>query len=456
MATLPGKNITDQGMVYITLGAPKQRLRYNETRELKPMEIWFYQSPGPALPAYFYLIFFKESAAEDFRLYSPYIDHPQKLVNSLNAINDDPSAIKLIQRDINDEAAHVALSLIPGEPVDLRNPSPTLDSDVLLNNIRNFRNLPQNRDLLNARKASEQSVSHRLLLAPQTSALTVMATRDSAYTASIHYLMSLLHPGDLALRAQNDGSSAYSLELHTQLTLLSGKVIYSASQALSDTLSKDKTLDTQKQQFGLEGRIPVGPGTYKLTVTLRNLIDNQTYTQDRTVLVPAFNTALGLSQVFFAANTQPLRVASPLVPFSFEGVRLSPLGAENASLEQGSPLRIIMQVWEGARTQESQRFLNIHYLIGKLNQPDRHEEEQEIDKRSFDASGNLLIGRDLPTKDLSPGSYRLVIKVTDPDTHDTAYQSLNFTIGESGEKASLWTLLLPPPAEKNSSSGMLK
>src|ERR1700751_3037320 len=44
---------TDRGMVYITLGPPKQIARYPNTKYLRQMEIWFYQSPGPALPPYF-------------------------------------------------------------------------------------------------------------------------------------------------------------------------------------------------------------------------------------------------------------------------------------------------------------------------------------------------------------------------------------------------------------------
>jgi GWxTD domain-containing protein len=52
----PGSNIgwrTDRGMVYITLGAPQQRRKYLNTRYLRSMEVWFYQSPSGALPAYF-------------------------------------------------------------------------------------------------------------------------------------------------------------------------------------------------------------------------------------------------------------------------------------------------------------------------------------------------------------------------------------------------------------------
>jgi len=77
-----------------------------------------------------------------------------RLLAASNAINDDRAAIKIIQRDLNDEDAQVAISLIPGEPADFNAPYASLQSDVLLNNIRDYRNLPRMKDLLAASEAA--------------------------------------------------------------------------------------------------------------------------------------------------------------------------------------------------------------------------------------------------------------------------------------------------------------
>ena len=251
---------TDRGMAYITLGEPKQRQRYPETRELKPLEIWFYQAETEELPTHFYLVFFKQSPAEDYRLYSPYSDRPQKLVNSTNAINNDPAAIKLIQRDINDEAAHIALSLVPGEPVDLKEASVTLQSDAMLNNIRNFRNLPSNRSKLNARHALLEGVSYRVLTDKEVSDLTVLATRDPQHKLSVHYLLRLLHPVDSVLTPLADGRYRYSLRVEAELKDAQGKVVHHDRQELADELSPEQYLQVKDKCFGLEGRLPIAPG----------------------------------------------------------------------------------------------------------------------------------------------------------------------------------------------------
>ena len=181
------------GMVYITLGPPQQKRSYPDTKYLEPMETWFYQDPGNALAPYFSVVFFKPSPIEDFRIYSPYQDRPEKLIASTNAVNDEPTALKIIKDDLGDEVANLTLSLFPNEPVDNKTGTPTLESDALLNKIRNYRNLPENRDLLAHRRALLEGVTHRVLLGQDFSDLSVIvATRDGANQASIHYMLRQL------------------------------------------------------------------------------------------------------------------------------------------------------------------------------------------------------------------------------------------------------------------------
>ena len=54
------------------------------------------------------------------------------------------------------------------------------------------------------------------------------------------------------------------------------------------------------------------------------------------------------------------------------------------------------------------------------------------------------MGKDISTDDMAPGPYRLVIKATDPATHETSYQSLNFSIVDRISLPQRWTLLTSP------------
>ena len=437
---------SDRGMVYITLGPPQQVEHHIETKEIKPLEIWFYENGSGALPPHFYVVFFKKSAAEDYRLYSPYGDRPQALINSTNAVNDDRAAIKIIQRDLNDEDAQVALSLIPGEPADFNAPYSSLQSDVLLNNIRDYRNLPRIKELLAASEAASEGVSHRMVLGEQFSDLAVIATRDGAKQSSINYLLRLRRPEDFSLSEGPGGRYFYSIQVEAKLTDATGKVISDTKQSLSDYIKEKRYQEVQGMCFGIEGRLPASPGKYDLSLTLTNLATKQSFLQTQSLLVPGFADRFGISQLFFADALPPTRSLSPSDPFTFSGVRLRPIGSDNASVTQGTPLRAIFQVWAPA---DSPLFvqgekLKIHYLIGKLNSTQRIEEDQEVDRGSFNEEGDLLMGKDLATDSLLPGVYRLVVKVTDMKSAASAYQSLNFEVRDKAQPvAALWTVDIP-------------
>ena len=122
---------TDRGRIYIMLGEPKQKADYPERKNVRPLVIWFYQATTPALPTHFYIVFYKRSIGEDYTLYSPYQDGPSRLVTGLEGKNDPKNNLDVIKRSLGDEVARTTISLIPGEPVNLNDYTPSLQSDVL-------------------------------------------------------------------------------------------------------------------------------------------------------------------------------------------------------------------------------------------------------------------------------------------------------------------------------------
>jgi GWxTD domain-containing protein len=435
---------TDRGMVYITLGPPQQKRSYPNTKYLEPLETWFYQDPGSALAPYFSVLFFQPSPAEDFRIYSPYQDRPEKLIASTNAVNDEPTALKIIKEDLGDEIANLTLSLFPNEPVDNVKGTPTLESDVLLNKIRNYRNLPENVGLLAQRRALLEGVTHRVLLGQDFSDLSVLATRDGANQASIHYMLRLLNPGDFILGKDADQRVYYSLSVESQLLGPDGKVIYSDTQDLHDFLTSGQIDQLRPRPLAISGRLVAVPGKYQLRVDVTNLVTKQSFAQTRGVLVPAFDHNLGISQVVFAALAPPQHDYEQNQPFSFAGVRIPVAGADNATLTGGDPVRVIYQLWEQPDSPVSLKGKNleISYMIGQLGVETKKEQMQTVDRAGFDPQGNLLMGTDIPTTDLHPGNYRLVIRVTDPETHETTSQAINFRL-IGGDRHPLWNITNP-------------
>ena len=435
---------TDRGMVYITLGPPQQKRSYPNARELKAIETWFYQDPQSFLAPYFSVLFFKQSNAEDFKIYSPYQDGPDALIDSTNAINDPKAALKIIKTDLGNEVANLTLSIFPNEPVDNTNGTPTLESDSVLNKIRDYRNLPENRDLLSRRRALLEGVTHRVLLGQDYSDLSAMATRDGADQTSVHYLLRVLNPGDFVLGKDADQRVYYSLSVESQLLTAEGKVIYTDTQDLHDYLTPEQIDQLRSRPLAIAGRLAAVPGKYQLKVDVTNLVTKQSFAQTKGVLVPASDHALGMSQVVFSSIAIPQRDYTQSQPFSFSGVKIPVAGADNIVLTAGDPLRVIYQLWEqpGSPVSLKGHNLEVSYLIGQLGVAAKKEQSQTIDRSGFDLQGNLLMGTDLPTTELHPGNYRLVIRVIDPESNESTTQAINFRL-VGADRQQLWNLTNP-------------
>lgn len=440
---------TDRGMVYITLGPPQQLTPYRASQYLTPLEIWFYQSPSPnhALPPYFYVVFYQRSLNEDYKLYSPFLDKPERLVQSTNAVNDEVVALKIIKEDLGAEVARISLTLLPNEPASVD--SPSLESEALLNRIRNYRNLPENVELLDERRAMHESVSHRIVLGQSFSDLSAMATRDGDALASISYLFQLFNPQDFFVAQGEGGRFYYNVEVEAALKNGDGQVIYQDTQKMMNYLTAADVAERRQRRFALEGRLPASPGAYALELTVTNQVTHQAFTQSRNVVVPPFDSQLNLSTPMLLTLDKPNADPGDSLPFTLAGVQFAPLGSDNASVPHGSPLRVMYQIWDKASSSASpaQGSLDVVYTLGQLGRPEKQQTTQAVDKRGFDHFGNLLIGKDLATDALSPGPYRLVIQVTDPASGAHVSQALNLTI--TNPRPSLWTMVSPSFHHRN-------
>jgi hypothetical protein len=350
----------------------------------------------------------------------------------------------MIKEDINTEVARLSLSLLPDEPVDEHEAYPSLQSDVMLSKIRNYRNLEENKRMLEQRESLLEGVSHRVLLGEQFSAMDVLATRDGNERASIHFLFRFLHPQDFAMARQQDGRAHYAISVKAELLDANGKQIYQDTQVLKDYVESTRLNEINGECFGVEGRLAATPGKYQLHVVLTNDVTQQSFTQTRAIIVPEFHHTLAMSQVMFLSTDNPAHGAAAAQPFSFSGIKLRPIGSNNVAIKPGMPLRLVFQIWEepGSPDLLQQKKIDVSYLVGHISSTARKQDEQTLDRGTFDPNGNLLVGKDIDTNGLPQGNYRAVVKISDPETHESTAQALNLQI-VSADVYPLWTITAP-------------
>jgi len=443
---------TDRGHTYITLGPPQQKQVFRNSANLYPIEIWFYSNTNPSLPPFFYVMFYQREGSGDYRFYSPYTDGPDKLVTGVEAINSRSAALRMIRNSGGPELARISLSLLPDEPVDEAAGITSLESDILLNNIKNLANLPANRDEINRRRSMRESVTAKLFLEGQTLDIVTFPARDSHGLSRLDYAIRLHNPSDLSMAEESDGRYTYSVEVRVRVFDVNNKLIFTQQKSVSDSFSK-KGLNTIKEKvFGYEGMLPLPAGKYLLDFQFTDWSKKATYHTTRQVAVPApTQDGLVVPSVlpFLSADNVDPGLAD-LTPFTVGGVRFTPMPIAIPTLGPGTNLQIVYQIWASAKDPRlnTGKILQADYGLGRpaaTGSTTRIKDEISMDQ--FDAAGSLVTGKKLSLEHEPVGNYLLTISVNDSEKKQQGFGTLNFRILDVPSAWEPWDVLEPGIAQ---------
>ncbi len=405
---------TDRGRTYITLGPPQQKQVLRNSPNLYPIEIWFYGNANPALPPFFYVMFYQREGSGDYRFYSPYTDGPDKLITGVEAVNSRRAALKMIRDSAGSEVARVSLSLLPDEPVDLEG-----------------RNLD----------------------------IVTFPARDSHGLTRLDYALRLRSPSDLSMTEENDGSYRYSVEVRVRVFGPGNKLIFTQQKSATDSFTK-KRLDAVKDKvFGYEGSLPLPPGKYHLDFQFTDWSKKSAFHTVREIVIPVpANQGMVVPSVlpFLSAEVADPGLAD-LMPFTVGGVRFTPMPSSTPSLAPDTNLQVVFQIWappKDPRTNVGKK-LDVEYAFGNPAVPGSISQvKDEVDMEQFDATGSLVTGKKLSLDQKSIGSYILTVSVTDPETKQSGFGTMNFKILDGPQVSALWDVVEPGIAQ-DAEKGML-
>lgn len=418
---------TDRGRIYIQLGEPQQKKHTRMYGEVRPAEIWFYyQTDFPALPNVFNVMFFQPDSISGYRLYSPVLDGPDKLVTRTGAENDPIGSYNFLKQ-VDPELARVSMTLLTDEPVD-PDRGASLASDSLLTRIRNIPNDKFTKEMLERRRQLREAVETRLIFEPKQLELLVAPLFDPEGQSYVHFVLE--PPQTLAEMVPKD---AKKKEINASVNVLvrsaeKGKLF---QQEHRNRFEFDPVDFRRKQDLPVsyEDRLPLPPGKYELTFIFRNELTNVLYNGETTVEVPEFppqDLRVGPLMVYDKAVRRA--PSEPISPFQFSEFQLIPVLADRFGAEE--KLSVFFPIHdERAREEEDPiGVLKVEYTLGSLGGGHRENLSEEIDRRSFDKHGNVVHAKSFPLKEFGPGSYRLVVKLTDPVTHQAASETLSFKV----------------------------
>lgn len=442
---------TDRGQVYITLGEPKQIVTYPNSRNVRPMIAWFYQSPTPALPPFFYVLFYKRSIGDPYTIYSPYQDGPVRLVTGLEALNDQKRSLQALRKSLGDEVARMTLSLIPSEPVNFDDYSPSMMSDAMLATIRGLadndlekRRITENRN--------REKVTASILTAGDTPDAGYTVSRDEHEESTVNYLIAFRQPDPTLIGQRRDKKLGYDLTLRSHITTETGKTVYDDVEVLTGEVSPAQAEVGRKKAFAAEERLPLASGTYLIESTLTNNLNLRAHRVREKVVVPApKSSVLGISAPFVYSGN-PARDPQGQLPFSLSHVRFGPRAVQTVAVRPGDRLPCVFQLWvpkTAAGTVRSEPVqLHYYFASASLSGGPLDEADETVETANADAAGNLVTGHVFSTADLNPGTnYRLIIRATQAGS-PPVYATMDVHVVASEEPISVWSAYGPPqPSE---------
>jgi GWxTD domain-containing protein len=436
---------TDEGHMYIVLGAPQQITTYPNARNVRPLVVWFYQAETPALPPYFYVVFYKRSTGEAYTLYSPYLDGPARLITGLEALNDQSRSLKQIRSSLGDEVARLAVSLIPTEPVDLDNYSPSMQSDVLLSTIKGLADNPLQKQKLALRKRQEK-ITASIVTTANTPHVGYTVSRDERGESLVNYLIQFPEADATLIGERKDKTLGYDLTLQNHITTESGASVYDDVVTLTGQLEPGQAEAGRKKAFAAEDRFPLVPGRYLIQSTLTNNLTLAAHRTVEPVVVPQPNhAALGISEpVVYSGN--PIRDDGSTLPFSASNVRFSPHAVGAVALHAGDRVPVVFQLWlpKDAAGKFKSAPIQLHYLYGSPGSGGKpiDESDETVDPSNADPAGNFVTGHVFQTGAMTGGNYRLVIRAMQEGSAPV-YATMTLRVVPAETPVGVWTAYGP-------------
>jgi GWxTD domain-containing protein len=309
---------TDMGRIYITLGEPKSIERFESDSEVYPTIIWFYQGlAAKGLPDSFNVVFFKQHGLGEYELYSPVKFGPQALMRNYEGDATSYEEAYYALLGIQPQLAAVSLSLITGEPVGI---TPSLASELLIR--EKIPEMPQRTikdiyasNLLKFKGQVEIDYADNYI--ESSSQLNVVFDRTGHYF--VHYL---IEPRRLSFE-EHQGKYYTTIELSGNISDRSGKMLTQIARRVPIELSQGQMQRVKDKLFSFQDMIPVIPGTWRITVFMKNLTTKEFTSLDKEFVIPA-GEKLGLSPPLLANRINDVSAIAAHKPFRFGNSHLLP------------------------------------------------------------------------------------------------------------------------------------
>ncbi|MCX7974141.1 MAG: GWxTD domain-containing protein [Candidatus Aminicenantes bacterium] len=425
---------TDMGRIYIILGEPKTIERFENLSECYPVVVWFYEGMSKyGLPNSFYIVFFKEGGAGEYKLYSPIRYGPQYLlVHYYGDMADYERAYRELYQ-VNPLLAEVSLNLIPGEAQVL---TPSIASEVLLAS-----RIPSVPHEMVKPIWAEKLLAYKDIIEVDYSTNyidcegQINVIQDSS---GIHFVHYLIEPKRLTIE-QIQNRYFTNLEVNGIITDDKKRVIYQFSNSVPIEISSERLASLRTKLFSFQDIFPLIPGSYQFNVILKNTVSKEFTSYEAEIRIPEIKLPT-LSEVILANRIdRESKYKNQVKPFLINQIQLVP--SPRNDFTRSDTLYIFFQILN-VEEKEKNNF-TLEYTISN-----EKEVVFSLNKRVKDYANLISILEELSLKDFPPDYYQLTVKLMNKEGETIASRQCRFYISPSSFLARPWILSFPyPPAD---------
>lgn len=416
---------TDRGFFYLVLGPPLERQQFTTQSAVWPLELWFYKGATEfGLPSYFYLIFYQPEGIGDFRLYSPTVEGPEKLVppvlgtGSVVTRSDAYAAVK----KISGELAAATLSYLPS---DTPMGTASFSSDAIIASVRSLPGKRFSDTYARSYLSYKDRVETEYMDSYLQSSFQLRVFAEAGQT----FLHWSIEPETMNFGTQGDAIYA-AFELVLRLEDGRGTAVYERTEEIPLKLTAEQFRAHARRRFAFQDLLAVIPGEYRALFLLKNKTARDFSSVETRIVVPGAEAgvrpAMSPPLLFYARTAVPDALKANLKAFVFGGQEYL-VGSRN-EFTTASALGVFLQVRNVAASGAAGR-PSFHLDLVSL---DTNETvgtfpltEAVPDPRDAAA---LLVTGSVPLKDVKPGYYRAVVSLRSADGRVLSEEKENFVI----------------------------
>jgi GWxTD domain-containing protein len=414
---------TDMGRIYIILGEPSSKEKYDMDNIVVPTEIWsYYGIKRPGLPGSFWIVFWKKHGMGEYKIYEPATDGPNSLLRKTkDTIDVDPTnyeaGFEIIQNE-HPLLARASLSLIPDESP--ANFTPSLRSQLLLDKVIA---LPKSRindtyatNFLKYKGRVEVDYSINFV----ESKSQAMVVKDAA--TGLNFVHFTIRPKNLSAQASGE-DNRYYFNFDLAVSLYQGnKPVFEYHKNFPYSGDREEVLKTFYNSMIISDYFPVAEGEYRLSVLLQNRVNKEFTYFDRNISVPAAAPAKPvISGLLLSKEVKKLQ-RQVYLPFKFRELEVTPVPDKEFGKEE--KITAVLTLERGQYRKAIDGVIEVKNLTDETKYS-----KQYPFKLAADPNLNVnLYTLSQELERMAPGYYTLALRLNSPDGTPLAEKTERFTI----------------------------